>query len=106
MLINCLIDVGIVYFKGMEKVLVMIVDCNFCYVNVDLEIGIVIVIFEVVCNIVVLGGIFFVIINCLNFGNLYNLEFYWQFVGVIKGMLKVCLKFEILVMGGNVFFYN
>jgi phosphoribosylformylglycinamidine synthase len=42
----------------------------------------------------------------LNFGNPYNPESYWQFVGAIKGMSAACLKFETPVTGGNVSFYN
>jgi phosphoribosylformylglycinamidine (FGAM) synthase-like enzyme len=46
------------------------------------------------------------ITNCLNFGNPYTPESYWQFVGAIKGMSTACLKFETPVTGGNVSFYN
>jgi len=42
----------------------------------------------------------------LNFGNPYNPEVYWQFVGAIKGMGAACNKFETPVTGGNVSFYN
>jgi phosphoribosylformylglycinamidine synthase len=46
------------------------------------------------------------ITNCLNFGNPYKPEVYWQFVGAIKGMSKACEKFGTPVTGGNVSFYN
>ncbi|MDG2450714.1 MAG: AIR synthase-related protein, partial [Saprospiraceae bacterium] len=46
------------------------------------------------------------ITNCLNFGNPYNKEVYWQFVNVIKGMGEACRKFDTPVTGGNVSFYN
>jgi phosphoribosylformylglycinamidine synthase len=52
------------------------------------------------------GGVPSAITNCLNFGNPYNPEVYWQFVGAIKGMTKSCLKFNTPVTGGNVSFYN
>jgi phosphoribosylformylglycinamidine synthase len=42
----------------------------------------------------------------LNFGNPYNTEVYWQFVGAINGMSRACLKFNTPVTGGNVSFYN
>jgi len=45
-------------------------------------------------------------VDCKNFGNPYNPEVYWQFVGSIKGMGKACLKFQTPVTGGNVSFYN
>jgi phosphoribosylformylglycinamidine synthase len=52
------------------------------------------------------GGKPLAITNCLNFGNPYIPEVYWQFVGAIKGMSRACEKFETPVTGGNVSFYN
>jgi phosphoribosylformylglycinamidine synthase subunit PurL len=99
-------DAGIVHLKGTEKALAMTVDCNSRYVNADPEVGTAIAVSEAARNIVVSGGIPSAITNCLNFGNPYNPESYWQFVGAIKGMSKACLKFETPVTGGNVSFYN
>lgn len=99
-------DAGIVNLKGTEKALAMTVDCNSRYVNADPEIGTAIAVSEAARNIVVSGGIPSAITNCLNFGNPYNPESYWQFVGAIKGMSKACLKFGTPVTGGNVSFYN
>jgi phosphoribosylformylglycinamidine synthase len=61
---------------------------------------------EAARNIVCAGGNPSAITNCLNFGNPYNPESYWQFVGAIKGMSTACLKFATPVTGGNVSFYN
>ncbi len=61
---------------------------------------------EAARNIVCSGGVPSAITNCLNFGNPYNPEVYWQFVGAIKGMKKSCEKFNTPVTGGNVSFYN
>jgi phosphoribosylformylglycinamidine synthase len=44
--------------------------------------------------------------NCLNFGNPYNPEVYWQFVQAVKGMGAACERFDTPVTGGNVSFYN
>lgn len=99
-------DAGIVNLKGTEKALAMTVDCNSRYVNADPEVGTAIAVSEAARNIVVSGGVPSAITNCLNFGNPYNPESYWQFVGAIKGMSKACLKFETPVTGGNVSFYN
>ena len=52
------------------------------------------------------GGEASAVTNCLNFGNPYNPEVYWQFVESIKGMSKACEKFSTPVTGGNVSFYN
>lgn len=99
-------DAGIVNIKDTNKALAMTVDCNSRYVNADPEIGTMIAVSEAARNIVCSGGVPSAITNCLNFGNPYNPESYWQFVGAIKGMSAACLKFETPVTGGNVSFYN
>ncbi len=99
-------DAGVVNIKGTDKALAMSVDCNSRYVNADPEIGTAIAVSEAARNIVCSGGEPSAVTNCLNFGNPYNPESYWQFVGAIKGMSKACLKFETPVTGGNVSFYN
>ena len=99
-------DAAIVNIKGTKKALAMTVDCNARYVNADPEIGCAIAVSEAARNIVCSGGIPSAVTNCLNFGNPYNPEVYWQFVGAIKGMSKACIKFQTPVTGGNVSFYN
>jgi phosphoribosylformylglycinamidine synthase len=99
-------DAGVVNIKGSNKGLAMTVDCNSRYVNADPEVGTMIAVSEAARNITCSGGDPSAITNCLNFGNPYNPESYWQFVGAIKGMSAACLKFETPVTGGNVSFYN
>ncbi len=99
-------DAAIVNIKGSQKALAMTVDCNSRYVNADPEIGCAIAVSEAARNIVCSGGEPSAVTNCLNFGNPYNPEVYWQFVGAIKGMSAACLKFKTPVTGGNVSFYN
>ena len=99
-------DAGIVNLKGTNKALALTVDCNSRYVHADPEIGTAIAVAEAARNIVCSGGTPLAITNCLNFGNPYNPEVYWQFEGAIKGMGKACEKFKTPVTGGNVSFYN
>ncbi len=99
-------DAGIVNLKGTKKALAMTVDCNARMVNADPEEGCAMAVAEAARNIVCSGGIPSAITNCLNFGNPYNPEVFWQFVGAIKGMSKACEKFKTPVTGGNVSFYN
>ncbi len=99
-------DAAIVNVKGTNKAIAMTVDCNSRYVNADPEVGTMIAVSEAARNIVCSGGVPSAITNCLNFGNPYNPESFWQFVGAIKGMSAACLKFETPVTGGNVSFYN
>lgn len=106
MITNYPSDAAIVNIKGTNKALAFSVDCNSRYVNADPEIGTAIAVSEAARNISCAGGEPSAITNCLNFGNPYNPECYWQFVGAIKGMSKACLKFSTPVTGGNVSFYN
>ncbi|MFN6039106.1 MAG: AIR synthase related protein, partial [Bacteroidota bacterium] len=103
---NNVSDASVVNIKGTNKALVMKVDCNSRYVNADPEVGCAIAVSEAARNIVCTGGNPSAVTNCLNFGNPYNPEVYWQFVGAIKGMGTACKKFETPVTGGNVSFYN
>lgn len=99
-------DAAIVHIKGTEKAIALTVDCNARYVFADPEQGCAIAVAEAARNIVCSGGEPSAVTNCLNFGNPYNKEVYWQFVGAIKGMGKACRKFQTPVTGGNVSFYN
>ncbi len=99
-------DAAVVQIKGLDKAIVITVDCNARYVWADPEQGTAIAVAEAARNIVCSGGEPLAITNCLNFGNPYLPEVYWQFVGAIKGMSKACLAFGTPVTGGNVSFYN
>lgn len=99
-------DAAIVDVRGTGKALALTVDCNSRYVYADPEKGCAIAVAEAARNIVCSGGQPSAVTNCLNFGNPYNPEVYWQFVHAIKGMSAACLRFETPVTGGNVSFYN
>jgi phosphoribosylformylglycinamidine synthase len=99
-------DAAVVHVKGTEKALVMTVDCNSRYVHADPEKGASIAVAEAARNIICSGGKPLAVTNCLNFGNPYNPEVYWQFVGAIKGMGAACKALNTPVTGGNVSFYN
>lgn len=106
MITNRPADAAIVNVKESKKALALTVDCNSRYVYADPETGCAIAVAEAARNIVCAGGDPSAITNCLNFGNPYNKEVYWQFVHSIKGMAKACTKFKTPVTGGNVSFYN
>ncbi len=99
-------DAAVVRIKGSQKAISITVDCNGRYVHADPEQGCMIAVAEAARNIVCSGGEPVAITNCLNFGNPYNPEVYWQFVGAIQGMKKACEAFHTPVTGGNVSFYN
>ncbi len=99
-------DAAVVRIKGSKKALCLTTDCNSNYVFLDPYKGGMIAVSECARNISCSGGIPVAITNCLNFGNPYSTEVYWQFVHALKGMGEACEKFDTPVTGGNVSFYN
>jgi phosphoribosylformylglycinamidine synthase len=99
-------DATVVKIHGTSKALAVTTDCNSRYVYADPFKGAMIAVSEAARNIVCSGGDPVAITNCLNFGNPYNPEVYYQFVHAIKGMGEACRKFDTPVTGGNVSFYN
>ncbi|MGF2413926.1 phosphoribosylformylglycinamidine synthase subunit PurL [Ferruginibacter sp.] len=99
-------DAAIVIAKPTNKALALTTDCNSRYVFADPYKGAMIAVAEAARNIVCSGGQPLGVTNCLNFGNPYDPEVYYQFVNAIKGMGEACRKFDTPVTGGNVSFYN
>lgn len=99
-------DAAVVRIHGAKKALAVTTDCNSRYVFADPYKGGMIAVSEAARNIVCSGGTPVAITNCLNFGNPYNPEVYYQFVHAIKGMTTACEKLGTPVTGGNVSFYN
>ena len=99
-------DSSVVWVKETKKGIACTVDCNSRYVHADPYQGGMIAVSEAARNIICSGAVPAAITNCLNFGNPYNTEVYYQFVYALKGMSAACLKFDTPVTGGNVSFYN
>ena len=99
-------DAAVVLAKGTGKALAVTTDCNSRYVFADPYKGAMIAVAEAARNIVCSGGQPLGVTNCLNFGNPYDPEVYYQFVHAIKGMGDACRRFDTPVTGGNVSFYN
>jgi phosphoribosylformylglycinamidine synthase len=99
-------DAAVIRVHGSPKGLAVTTDCNSRYVFADPYTGGMIAVSEAARNIVCSGGQPVAITNCLNFGNPYNPEVYYQFVHAIKGMGDACRKLDTPVTGGNVSFYN
>lgn len=99
-------DASVVLAKGTGKALAITVDCNSKYVFADPYTGGMISVAEAARNIVCSGGEPIGVTNCLNFGNPYDPEVYYQFVKAVSGMGDACRKFKTPVTGGNVSFYN
>ncbi|MEW6062339.1 MAG: AIR synthase related protein, partial [Bacteroidota bacterium] len=99
-------DAAVIRIKKSDKLLAVKTDCNARYVYLNPRKGAAIAVAESARNVVCSGGKPIAITNCLNFGNPYKPEIYWQFTEAIAGMREACLALETPVTGGNVSFYN
>ncbi|MEZ5034949.1 MAG: phosphoribosylformylglycinamidine synthase subunit PurL [Chitinophagaceae bacterium] len=99
-------DAAVIGIKNTKKALAVTTDCNSRYVFANPYKGAMIAVSEAARNLVCSGAKPLGVTNCLNFGNPYDPEVYYQFVEVIKGMGEACRKFDTPVTGGNVSFYN
>ncbi len=99
-------DSAVIFLKETNKALAVKTDCNSRYVYLNPKEGAKIAVAESARNVVCSGGVPLAITNCLNFGNPYKPEMYWQFKEAVEGMGEACSYFETPVTGGNVSFYN
>lgn len=97
---------GVIRIKGTNKAISVTTDCNSRYVYLNPRLGTQIAVAEAARNVVCTGAKPLAITNCLNFGNPYNPEVFWQFKESIAGMGEACRVLETPVTGGNVSFYN
>ncbi len=99
-------DAGVVRIKGTDKALALSTDCNGKYVYLNPRTGGKIAVAEAARNVVCCGAVPVAITNCLNFGNPYKPEIYWQFSEAVAGIGEACRVLNTPVTGGNVSFYN
>ncbi len=99
-------DASVIRIKGTNKAIAVKTDCNARYVYLNPYRGTVIAVAESARNVVCTGAEPVAITNCLNFGNPYKPEIYWQFKEAVRGMGDACRFFDTPVTGGNVSFYN
>jgi phosphoribosylformylglycinamidine synthase len=99
-------DAAVVRIRESKRSIAMSVDCNSRYVYCDPYRGAMIAVAESARNVVCSGAEPWAISNCLNFGNPYNSEVYWQLKQAIDGISKAVTVFGTPVTGGNVSLYN
>ena len=99
-------DAAVIRIRGSNKGLAMKTDCNARYVFLNPLKGGKIAVAECARNIACSGARPLAITNCLNFGNPYKPEVYFQFKTSVSGMGEACRAFNTPVTGGNVSFYN
>jgi len=103
---DCYLDAAVIRLKETGKVLSMKTDCNGRFVYLNPYRGAMIAVAECARNLVAVGTRPLAVTNCLNFGNPYKPEIYWQFSESIGGMAEACKALGTPVTGGNVSFYN
>jgi len=99
-------DAAVLRIKGTRKALAMTIDGNARFVAGNPRIGAALAVVEAYRNIISVGAEPLGITDCLNFGNPYDPEVYWQFSEAIKGISLACRALDISITGGNVSFYN
>lgn len=99
-------DAAVIRLKETRKALALKTDCNAKFVYLNPKRGTQIAVAEAARNVACVGAKPIAITNCLNFGNPYDPEIYWQFAEAIAGMKEACIAFNTPVTGGNVSFYN
>lgn len=99
-------DASVVLVGHSNKALALTTDCNSRYVYLNPYRGGMIAVAEAGRNVVCSGAEPLAITNCLNFGNPYKPEIYWQFREAVRGIGSACRTFGTPVTGGNVSFYN
>lgn len=99
-------DASVIRIKGTDKAIALKVDCNSRYVFLNPYKGGQIAVCESARNVACTGAMPLAITNCLNFGNPYNPEVYFQFAEAVRGIGDACIALGTPVTGGNVSFYN
>ncbi len=100
-------DAAVLRIKELPgKAVAVTTDCNSRYVYLNPYRGGLIAVAEAARNCVCVGALPVAITNCLNFGNPYDPEVYYQFAEAIRGMGDMCRALDTPVTGGNVSFHN
>lgn len=99
-------DASVVRIKGTGMALAMKTDCNGRYVYLNPYRGGMIAVCESARNVACTGAVPLAITDCLNFGNPYKPEVYFQFKEALRGIGDACRMLNTPVTGGNVSFYN
>ncbi|MFN4984683.1 MAG: phosphoribosylformylglycinamidine synthase subunit PurL [Ignavibacteria bacterium] len=100
-------DAAVIRIKELPgKAVAVTTDCNSRYVYLNPHRGGISAVAEAARNCVCVGAEPVAITNCLNFGNPYDPEVYYQFAEAIRGMGDMCRALDTPVTGGNVSFHN
>src|SRR5579884_634755 len=99
-------DAAVFLVRYADKILAATTDCNSLYCALDPREGGKIAVAEAARNLTCSGARPLAITDCLNFGNPYKPENFWQLREAVEGVAEACRAFGVPVTGGNVSLYN
>src|SRR6266581_2472243 len=99
-------DAAVFFVRYANKILAASTDCNSTYCALDPREGGKIAVAEAARNLTCSGAKPLALTDCLNFGNPYKPENFWQLREAIEGIAEACRAFGTPVTGGNVSLYN
>src|SRR5256884_416783 len=99
-------DAAVYFVRYANKILAATSDCNSLYCALDPREGGKITVAEAARNLTCSGARPLAVTDCLNFGNPYKPENFWQLREAIEGVAEACRVFGTPVTGGNVSLYN
>ena len=99
-------DAAVFFVRYANKILAATTDCNSLYCALDPRQGGKIAVAEAARNLTCSGARPLAVTDCLNFGNPYKPENFWQLREAVEGVAEACRAFGTPVTGGNVSLYN
>jgi phosphoribosylformylglycinamidine synthase len=99
-------DAAVFFVRYANKILAATTDCNSMYCALDAREGGKIAVAEAARNLTCSGANPLAVTDCLNFGNPYKPENFWQLREAVEGIAEACRAFGTPVTGGNVSLYN
>jgi phosphoribosylformylglycinamidine synthase subunit PurL len=99
-------DAAVFFVRYANKILAATTDCNSTYCALDPREGGKIAVAEAARNLTCSGARPLAVTDCLNFGNPYKPENFWQLHEAVEGVAEACRAFGTPVTGGNVSLYN
>jgi phosphoribosylformylglycinamidine synthase subunit PurL len=99
-------DAAVFFVRYANKILAATTDCNSRYCALDPREGGKIAVAEAARNLTCTGARPLAVTDCLNFGNPYKPENFWQLREAVEGVAEACRAFGTPVTGGNVSLYN
>jgi phosphoribosylformylglycinamidine synthase len=99
-------DAAVYFVRYANKILAATTDCNSTYCALDPREGGKIAVAEAARNLTCSGARPLALTDCLNFGNPYKPQNFWQLREAVEGVAEASRAFGTPVTGGNVSLYN